>query len=595
MSAGTGDLISRIYGNFRGVDFRGEEVNLSRSPDAVNMWKDYRETESVRTRPALDAWLQIKEPNPIFHSMYIHRVTENGAGIAARLYVHCNKHIWCIDLDRYGEFIKSECLDTEVSDEDNSHFFTFGDKVYFICGSSYYWHSMEKPDLQKVEPYVPTTTIGKKPAGGGTLHEDVNMLTRKRINTFIGDGKSAEYMLDGKVEYVEHVKVNGVLVDETSYECELESNSLTFHANSIPPAPNTDGQDNVEIRFRAIAPTKWGNGTAVIFGARCVTVFDNRVFVGGSPLCPNVLFHSSLDDPTYFSDQDYYEEGKDNARINGLVAGNNALWVFRNGASDNSNVFYHVPTIDDEYGKIYPSTHSNISAGCVGKAINFNDDIVFFSDNGMEGITGDITTEQMVSHRSSLIDRKMMEQLRLHHADYEGMVLAEFEGYLIAFIGKEAYLADSRAVFTNGDHTEYEWYYWKLPRNVKFAQVYNSVAYIMLDDLMIYKLDLTYTETDSAIASHWVTPKDKFNAPHLLKTTNKRGCVVEATGDITVSAKVDGGAFEKIGEYMGVEDYFVSRIKRKKFKDIQLKFSSDTRFALETATLEAFVGGYIKR
>ena len=79
------------------------------------------------------------------------------------------------------------------------------------------------------------------------------------------------------------------------------------------------------------------------------------------------------------------------------------------------------------------------------------------------------------------------------------------------------------------------------------------------------------------------------------KTTNKRGCVAEATGDIAVYAKVEDTDFQLIGEYKNVTDYFVSRIKRKKFKDIQLKFHSDTRFSLETVTLEAWIGGYIKR
>jgi hypothetical protein len=58
---------------------------------------------------------------------------------------------------------------------------------------------------------------------------------------------------------------------------------------------------------------------------------------------------------------------------------------------------------------------------------------------------------------------------------------------------------------------------------------------------------------------------------------------------------VDSGEFETIGTYEDVTDCFVSRIKRKKFKDISLKFSSETRFSLETATLESFIGGYIKR
>ena len=49
-----GNLVSRIYYGFRGVDFRGEEINLVRSPDSLNVWKDYKETDSIRTRPAME-------------------------------------------------------------------------------------------------------------------------------------------------------------------------------------------------------------------------------------------------------------------------------------------------------------------------------------------------------------------------------------------------------------------------------------------------------------------------------------------------------------------------------------------------------------
>ena len=88
---------------------------------------------------------------------------------------------------------------------------------------------------------------------------------------------------------------------------------------------------------------------------------------------------------------------------------------------------------------------------------------------------------------------------------------------------------------------------------------------------------------------------DKFKNPSRQKTTNKRGCVVEATGDVSVYAKTESTEFELVGEYEDVSDYFTCRIKRKKFKDLQLKFHSKTRFSLETATIECFVGGYIKR
>ena len=314
-------------------------------------------------------------------------------------------------------------------------------------------------------------------------------------------------------------------------------------------------------------------------------VFDNRVFFSGNADFPNYVWHCSLNDPSYCSDLDYYQEGMDTAAIKGMVAGNNALWVFREPSDAHTTVFYHTPTLDEDYGKIYPSTHSSVTTGCVGKAINFNDDIVFFSDRGMEGISGDITTEQVVAHRSSLVDRRMTAENA-----YRDMVLAEWKGYLLVFIGYHAYLADSRAVFTNENHMEYEWFYWEMEKPVTCTCVKDGILHLGTED-GVY----TLTDTESPLESYWVTPKDKFKNPHKLKTTNKRGCVAEASGDISVYAKLEDTGFEHIGTYEGVTDYFVSRIKRKKFKDIQLKFASSTRFSLETVTLECFIGGYIKR
>ena len=122
------------------------------------------------------------------------------------------------------------------------------------------------------------------------------------------------------------------------------------------------------------------------------------------------------------------------------------------------------------------------------------------------------------------------------------------------------------------------------------SRVDKGVLYLGCDD-GVY----TLTDNECDVESWWVTPLDKFKYPHKQKTTNKRGCVAEATGDISVYAKTDKTEFELIGSYENVTDYFVSRIKRKKFKDIQLKFYSKTRFSLETVTLECFIGGYIKR
>ena len=52
-----GDLMTRLYGNFRGIDLLNpaNSVDLSRSPDCKNVWKSYSTVESniIQTRPRI--------------------------------------------------------------------------------------------------------------------------------------------------------------------------------------------------------------------------------------------------------------------------------------------------------------------------------------------------------------------------------------------------------------------------------------------------------------------------------------------------------------------------------------------------------------
>ena len=562
------DLISRIYSNFRGVDFRGEEINLVRSPDSLNVWKDYKETESIRTRPGME--MKVPFDDTVYGIFYF----------KGKMLVHSGTKLYKID-DGEKQVIYSDL------NEATSQSFVFDDVFYLKDGLHYLKY--DGTTIENVVGYVPTTSISRKPMGGGTKYEDVNMLSDYRKNSFLADGGSFSFFLDVvniDEDFAPVVTYNDEVVATSEYEVDYKEGKITF-LYTAPDAPLTAGQDNIVVEFKKA--TVDANGVKKYYKAimECtlLQVFDNRVFFSGNNEFPNIVWHCSLNDPSYVSDLDYYNEGMDSAKVKGLVAGNNALWVFREPSDANTTVFYHTPSIDDEYGKVYPSSHSSITTGCVGKAINFNDDIVFFSERGMEGISGDVTTEQAVAHRSSMVDRKMTVE-----PDYKDMVLAEWEGYLIVFIGDKAYLADSRARFTNENHLEYEWFYWNFDKRVTCAKVQDGVLYVGSND-GVY----SFTDTDADVESYWVTPKDKFKSPHKLKTTNKRGCVAEATGDITVYAKVEDTDFEEIGTYENVTDYFVSRIKRKKWKDIQLKFYSKTRFSLETVTLEAFIGAYIKR
>ena len=556
------DLVRRVYSNFRGVDFRGEEINLTRSPDALNIWKDYKETESIRTRPALQQ--TIKFDTKVYGIFFFKGVQ----------LVHSGTKLFKMDGANKVE------LYTGLK-EANSSSFVYDDKWYFKDGAHYLVY--DGTTIKEVVGYIPTTTIARKPMGGGTKYEEVNMLSDYRINSFLSDGGSFDFFLDVvniDSDFVPVVTVNDEVVPVEDYTVDYAEGKITFN-NYTPDAPLTAGQDNLTVKFKKAVP-KYQNA---INNCTMIQVFDNRVFFSGNPDFPNMIWHCSLNDPSYCSDLDYYREGMDEAAVRGMVAGNNALWVFREPSSANTTVFYHTPTLDEEYGKIYPSSHSSVTTGCIGRAINFNDDIVFFSDRGMEGISGDITTEQVVAHRSTLVDSKLTSE-----PDYKDMLLDEWEGYLFVFIGSKVYLADSRAVFTNENHYEYDWFYWDLGKKIICSCVNGGMLYLGTED-GIYSL----SDNTADVESYWTTPLDKFNNPHKLKTTNKRGCVAEATGSVTVQTKLEDTDWEQIGTYENVTDYFVSRIKRKKFKDIQLRFYSPKRFSLETVTLECFIGGYIKR
>lgn len=559
------DLITRLYSGFRGVDFRGNEVNLVRSPDSLNVWKDYKNTDSIKTRPGME--LKEEFDNTVW-GVFFYVV-----GTTEMMLVHCGTKLYKI-VDGVRTVLY-EGLNPAKSD-----CFVYNNIWYFKDGINYLEYDGET--IGEVVGYVPTTTSERRPSGGGRVYEDVNYLSNERINSFLADGIATEYFLDtvniDSDKGIE-VTINDAVIESSEYTVDSVYGKITF--NTAPPMPLTDGQDNVKIRF---SKTIQGY-REIINQCTMLQVFDNRVFFSGNPNYPNAIFHSSLNNPRYCSDLDNYPEGLDLAKVKGMVAGNNALWVFKEPNQHNTTIFYHNPTLDAEYGKVYPSTHSSITTGCVGKAINFNDDIVFFSERGMEAINGDITTEQAVAHRSTLADCKMISD-----EDYEDMILEEYEGYLFVFIGNRVYLADSRAMFQNENHYEYEWFYWELDEKITSAIVYKGVMYLG-SEKGIY----TLTDHNANVVSHWTTPLDKFNYPQYQKTTNKRGFVVEALWDVTVSARTNGKEWEEIEKYEDVKDYFVVKKKFKKFKDIQLKFSTDTRFSLEQVTLECFIGGYIKR
>ena len=586
MAQVSGTLITRNYTNFSGVDFsnRGDEVALNHSPNALNMWKNYRSSNGkcVETRPDLEFF---KEYTDTIYGFYFYTV--NGT---THKIVHAGTNLYKDD-----EVIYSDMA------EHKSNFFIFNDstirfsKLYIMDTENYLVY--DGTTIQNVEDiaYIPTTIISMSPLGYGTFNNEINCLTPLRKCSYCADGSSTVYHLNAPNsseedvsktviasiddDYVPRVWINGSEI-LTGYTVNYSAATVTF--NTAPAEPLTPGQDNVVIQFKK---TVQGHKNRVL-KCELVEYFDNRIFLSGNPEYPNALFHCKLEDPSYFSDLDYYPEGSTDSEVKSLIAGNNALWVLKKPSQSNTTIFYHNPTIDSEKGKIYPSTHSSISTGCKAKGINFNDNIVFFSDKGMESITGDVTTEQVLIHRSSLIDTKLLDE-----QNYDNMNLVEYAGYLFVIIDNKVYLADGNTLTQVNNHYEYEWFYFEFDKNISGALVKDDVLYL-ISDKTIY----TFTKKDTEIESYWTTIEDEFKYPQYQKTMNKKGFVIDMEGDeLLVYVRTDNGEFQLIKKYKNKKGYIVSKKKKKKWKSIQLKFYSTKPFSLYSNTLEAYVGSYVKR
>lgn len=563
-SLASGGLIFREYKNFRGVDFsnRKDEVSLGRSPEVLNVWRNYKSSNGlcVETRPGMEV---VSEYDERVYGMCFYN---------NRMIIHTGTKL----LDD-GKVVY------EGLTESKSVFFIYGGLLYILDTKHYLVYDGDK--VKEVEGYVPTTTIGKSPAGNGTVYEDVNLLSSYRKNQFCADGKSKEYRLD--VECFDEDEIARVWVNGT----ELKDGFTAFPKEGFikfataPEKPLTDGQDNVIVQFK-----KEVKGYRErIEGCTLVELFDNRVFFSGNPEFPNLLWHCGLDDPTYCSDLDYYTEGADDSKIMALVAGNNALWVMKEPSQSNTTIFYHTPAVEQDYGKIYPSSHSSVSIGCVGGGRNFNDDIVFFSNRGLESVSSDVTTEQVVSHKSSMVDSRLLQE-----KDYPNMILEEWEGYLLVCIDNKVYLADSRGIFGNHGKYEYEWFYWEMEDVIRSTYVKDGGLFLIADK-KVYSL--TDKSAERQITSYLCTLADEMGYPQMWKTTNKKGTVVDCEGEkITLLAKRDNESFAKIGIYNTKgKGYFKPRIKAKKFKSVSLKFESELPFALYSCTLEAYIGNVVKR
>jgi hypothetical protein len=168
----------------------------------------------------------------------------------------------------------------------------------------------------------------------------------------------------------------------------------------------------------------------------------------------------------------------------------------------------------------------------------------------------------------------------------------------MCLVDSKIFLADSRNLYEKTQNkAEYEWFYWELPFDINYITEYQNDLYLGNDDGEIFILE-GITDNETAIFSKWTTAKDTFKYDSYRKITNKRGgtASVKQMDNDAITLKTRTEIRENtIGTYNDEKGYIVYRVKEKKWKWLQLEFSSNKPFGLFSCTLETFIGGYVKR
>ena len=83
----SGNLVTRKVDNFAGVDFSNSDTNLSRSPDSLNMWKNYKNNSAgIETRPDMEL---VEEYDNTIFGLFFYDI-----GNTTHKIVHCGTKLY---------------------------------------------------------------------------------------------------------------------------------------------------------------------------------------------------------------------------------------------------------------------------------------------------------------------------------------------------------------------------------------------------------------------------------------------------------------------------------------------------------------------
>ena len=513
-----------VYGTFKGVDFSIDPslVDKSRSPYAPNLIADKGGLPEKRL-----GWRVLHQIEQPINGLWYGEINGQKSFIA-----HGGTKIYKFSA------VSFEVIKEGVNNAKSTAFFMRASddtgKIYILTGKEFLEYDGTSIINVADDAYVPTILISRNPTGGGTLYESVNLISSKRIESFLGNETDKVYQLSAnKIDSVDKVEVlnsNGEKVT-AEYTADLTTGKITFNAVQKPIVA---GQDNVFITY-----TKTVEGYADRIN-KC-TISDlyglggsNRVFLSGNPDFKAYDWYSDIFKPNYFPDLNYSIVGTSDTAIMGYQRLGKYQMILKEDNQQDSTVFQRYGTLNDDGSVTFSIEQGVAGIGAVSKYCfgMLADEPLFLSRQGIQAITSNnILAERTIRNRSFFVDNYLTSESNLDKA-----VACEWNGFYVLCVNGVAYVLDGK----NKSYKErsiasydynYECYYWTNIPAVSLLSV-NGELYFGTADGRICKFNTDvellnkYSDDGKAIVASWATKNDDDNAPHLYKSMTKKGCLV---------------------------------------------------------------------
>lgn len=541
---GSPPKINRLdFSKFKGVDFQTNplEMNFGRTPNSRNMLIDKSGYPVKRTGYKQRLSITGKKINGIY-------TLKTDAFSKTLIHAGTDLYEWDKDTDTLSAALTTAMNDTR------SLCFQKDSRLYIIDGGKYrcYYKDGASFVLKTVEEmaFVPTTVISRNPDGtGGTSFQAVNLLSKKRTNSFLGKASVTEYVLDSKGLDADAVTArkmtsSGVwqdLTETTNFTVDRVAGKVTFSV--APGASPVTGMDNVEIRFaKTIAGYADKINKTTIFDIFTIGAGD-YFFLAGNPAEGNRDYRSYVNDPTYFPDTGYSIVGQDNTDIMCYIKINSSQAIIKESNEQDVSIYLRNSATDANGKVTFPIISGITSSGCVSKyaTVNLKEDKLFLSKDGVSSLVTSILGVNMSQGRSyyiepHLLQRNIAEAVAI---EYEGRYLLAVDGYV--------YVADSRLKefnkYSGTESYQYEWTLWdNMPVRVwhkdkdylYFGTVDGKIMQMQKDDGRNFTE--FYDDIDTPVRCYWDTPYIDFGT--ISRNKNMKGLWVVLQPNVRTSCDI---------------------------------------------------------